>query len=87
MHNANVTVNGTVTNHGLLVLDSPFDGQTSYLSAASTGSPEVDNFGAIVAQSESGNTNYLRVALVNEASRSVKQRDQQFAVLGFQRPE
>ncbi len=70
-HNSTVYVSGTVSNYGTLVLDSPTNGYTSFLAAASTGTNVLDNYGTLIAQSESGNANYLRVALFNESTGTI----------------
>ncbi len=70
-HNAFVEVVGTVTNDGQVVLDSPSGGGNAGLVASSVGTPEVDNFGQLTSQTESGDINYLRVDLVDEAASTV----------------
>ncbi len=71
-HNSTVYVSGTVSNYGTLVLDSPTNGYTSFLAAASTGTNVLDNYGTLIAQTESGNANYLRVDVNNEPTGSLK---------------
>ncbi len=71
-HDALAQISGTVTNNGTIVLDGQSGGDAPGLTAAATGTPEVDNFGQITAQTESGNPDYLRVTLVNEAPGTVE---------------
>ena len=70
-HNAVIHISGTVSNEGTLALNSPSTGGTPELMAASSSS-QIDNSGALTAQSASASAGHVKVALTNQAAGSLE---------------
>ncbi len=70
-HNAEVKISGTVINEGRLVLDSPAGGGTPALEGKGL-APQLENDGLVIAQSPSGQSERLEVALANRSLGTVE---------------